>query len=52
MRIQRDPDNSLPDNKLFLEEKEENSDSDIEEKLQEMSSMETDKRLSSIFFSK
>lgn len=48
MRLQRDPQNPLPDNKLFLEEKEENSDSGIEKKLQKMSSVEANKRLSPI----
>lgn len=87
MRLERDPGNPLPDNKLFLdgntsgslgrcvdksveilkswplrdrrsieirrdklflEEKEENSDRNIEEKLQKMLSMEADKRLPAI----
>lgn len=39
MRIQRDPDNPLPDNKLFLED-------DAKKKLQQMQSVETSKRLS------
>jgi hypothetical protein len=47
MRIERDPQNPLPDNKLLLEEKVEKGG--IEKKLQKMSSMEANKRLSSLF---
>lgn len=44
MRIERDPQNPVPDNKLLLEEKVENSDSFFEKKLHKMSKMETNKR--------
>jgi hypothetical protein len=46
VRLERDPQNPLPDNKLLLEEKVEKGD--IEKKLQKMSSVETNKRLSGI----